>query len=199
MGVPDLENPVDLFALWLGDARDCKDIADATAMALATADTSGIPDVRMVLLKGADEQGFTFYTNLGSVKAAQLTKNPHAALCFHWAPLKRQVRVRGPVVPVTAEEADAYFASRPKQSQIGAWASKQSQHLEGRFELEQRVAKFAAQYALFEVPRPEFWSGFRLIPNRIEFWMDQPFRLHDRVEYTRESPATPWTRQRLYP
>lgn len=199
MGVPDLENPVDLFTLWLNDARDCKDIADATAMALATADASGIPDVRMVLLKGADEQGFTFYTNLGSVKAIQLADNPHAALCFHWAPLKRQVRVRGTILPVTPEEADAYFASRPKQSQIGAWASKQSQHLEGRFELEQRVAKFAAQYALFEVPRPEFWSGFRLIPNRIEFWMDQPFRLHDRVEYTRESPASAWARQRLYP
>lgn len=199
MGVPDMENPVDLFALWLNDARDCKEIADATAMALATADAGGVPDVRMVLLKGADEQGFTFYTNLGSVKAAQLMENPHAALCFHWAPLKRQVRVRGPIVPVTPEEADAYFSSRPKQSQIGAWASKQSQHLEGRFELEQRVAKFAAQYALFEVPRPEFWSGFRLLPSRIEFWMDQPFRLHDRVEYTRETPATAWTRQRLYP
>jgi pyridoxamine 5'-phosphate oxidase len=199
MGVPDMENPVDLFALWLNDARDCKEIADATAMALATADAGGVPDVRMVLLKGADEQGFTFYTNLGSVKAAQLMENPHAALCFHWAPLKRQVRVRGPIVPVTPEEADAYFSSRPKQSQIGAWASKQSQHLEGRFALEQRVAKFAAQYALFEVPRPEFWSGFRLLPSRIEFWMDQPFRLHDRVEYTRETPATAWTRQRLYP
>jgi len=199
MGVPDLENPVDLFTLWLSDARECKEIADATAMALATADANGIPDVRMVLLKGADEQGFTFYTNLGSVKAAQLADNPHAALCFHWAPLKRQVRVRGTILPVTQEEADAYFASRPKQSQIGAWASKQSQHLEGRFELEQRVAKFAAQYAIFEVPRPDFWSGFRLIPNRIEFWMDQPFRLHDRVEYTRETPASPWTRQRLYP
>jgi len=167
------------------------EVNDPNAIALATVDATGLPNVRMVLLKEIEADAFVFYTNYGSAKGQEITESGKAAFVMHWKSLRRQVRVRG--------EADAYFASRPKQSQIGAWASKQSQHLEGRFELEQRVAKFAAQYALFEVPRPEFWSGFRLIPNRIEFWMDQPFRLHDRVEYTRESPATPWTRQRLYP
>lgn len=199
MAISHHDNPIDLFSQWLEEARACKEIADATAMALATADPEGIPDVRMVLLKGADNHGFTFYTNLGSVKAGQLTGNPHAALCFHWAPMERQVRVRGPIVPVTPDEADAYFASRPKQSQIGAWASKQSQQLEGRFELEQRVAYYAAKYSITPVPRPEFWSGFRLNPNRVEFWMAQPFRLHDRVEYVRDSTDGAWTTRRLYP
>lgn len=199
MAIPDTENPVDLFTAWMADAKACSEIKDATAMSLATADAEGRPDARMVLLKSADDSGFVFYTNLGSNKAQQLAANPHAALCFYWAPLQRQVRVRGPIHTVTPDEADAYFASRPKQSKIGAWASKQSQRLEGRFELEQRVAHFAAKYALSEVPRPEFWSGFHLVPNRIEFWMEQPFRLHDRVEYTRADGNAPWVRQRIYP
>lgn len=199
MAIPHLDNPVELFAQWLADARTCEGIPDATAMALATADADAVPDVRMVLLKSADDTGFCFYTNLGSVKAAQLAANPHAALCIHWAPLERQVRVRGPVTRVTQEEADAYFASRPKQSQIGAWASKQSQPLEKRFELEQRVAHYAAKYGLTQVPRPDFWSGFRLVPTRIEFWLSQPYRLHDRVEYVRVGAGEPWRISRLYP
>lgn len=199
MAIPHLDNPVELFSQWLAEARACEGIPDATAMALATADADGAPDVRMVLLKSADDSGFCFYTNLGSVKAAQLAANPRAALCFHWAPLGRQVRVRGAVTPVTKEEADAYFASRPKQSQIGAWASKQSQPLEKRFELEQRVAHYAAKFALTQVPRPDFWSGFRLVPTRIEFWLGQPYRLHDRVEYVREGAEQPWRTTRLYP
>lgn len=199
MGVPDHADPIALFGDWLQEAKGNASIVDATAMSLATADAQGIPDVRMVLLKDVDAEGFVFYTNLGSVKARQLAENPHAALCFHWVPLRRQVRVRGPVTPVSDAEADAYFASRAKQSQIGAWASKQSQPLEGRFELEQRVAKYAAKYGLTQVPRPEFWSGFCLSPTRIEFWMEQPYRLHDRVEYARANAGEAWSRRRLYP
>lgn len=198
-GVPEYEDPIALFQEWMREARANDAIQDATAMSLATADAHGVPDVRMVLLKDVDAEGFVFYTNLGSTKAKQLAENPHAALCFHWVPLRRQVRARGSVSPVTAEEADAYFASRARQSQIGAWASKQSQPLDGRFELEQRVARFAARYGFGAVPRPEFWSGFCIAPTRIEFWMEQPYRLHDRVEYTRESPTAPWQRRRLYP
>lgn len=199
MGVPEHEDPVALFALWMQEAKANNGIADATAMSLATADGKGIPDVRMVLLKDVDPEGFVFYTNLGSSKAAQLTANPHAALCFHWVPLRRQVRVRGRVSRVSDEEADAYFATRAKESQIGAWASKQSQALEGRFEIERRVATYAAKFALSKVPRPDFWSGFCLAPTRIEFWMEQPYRLHDRVEYTRAEVGEPWARRRLYP
>jgi pyridoxamine 5'-phosphate oxidase len=197
MAIPNQPDPLVLFSAWFDDAAQCKLIDDHTAVALATADASGAPDVRMVLLKGFDARGFTFYTNLTSPKAQQLTANPRAALCFHWAPLERQVRIRGPVEPSTAEEADAYFASRERQSQIGAWASKQSQPLESRFHLEKRVARFLARFAVGSVPRPEFWGGFRLIPETIEFWLKQPYRLHDRVRYTRTPQG--WTRARLFP
>jgi pyridoxamine 5'-phosphate oxidase len=197
MSIPDEKNPTALFDRWFAEAKACKEIPDATAMTLATADATGAPDARIVLLKDADEDGFVFYTNLGSVKAGQLGENPRAALVFHWAPLTRQVRVRGAITAVTPEEADAYFATRPKQSQIGAWASKQSQPYGERWELEKRLAHFAAKYAVSAVPRPEFWSGFRLVPEHIEFWLQQPYRLHDRVRYSRVDGA--WTRERLFP
>ena len=200
MSIPNVENPYALFDVWYAEAEACEGIDDHTAMTLATASADGRPDARVVLLKGHDERGFSFYTNLGSVKAGQLECNPHAALCFYWMPLEKQVRIRGRIEPVSLEEADAYHATRPRQSQIGAWASKQSQPLEGRFELEARIAKFAAKFGFRKVPRPEFWSGFRLIPEAIEFWLKQPYRLHDRVLYTRAEDASGgWTRKRLFP
>lgn len=186
-----------LFNLWFDLAKSTSEIVDSTAMVLATVDAEGAPDARVVLLKDADTDGFVFYTNLGSAKAQQLALNPHAALVFHWPPLTRQVRVRGRVQPVSTDEADAYYASRPRQSQIGAWASKQSQPYGERWELEKRIAHFAAKHAIGTVPRPEFWSGFRLVPERIEFWLEQPFRLHDRVRYTRATSG--WTTERLFP
>ena len=192
------DDPIALFHEWMKLARE-KEPEDANAVALATADADGFPDVRMVLLKDVDEQGFVFYTNLESIKGLELKENPRAALCFHWKSLRRQVRVRGEVVPVSEEEADAYFASRAKDSQIGAWASKQSRPLAGRFELEKQVAVFTAKFALGKVPRPPHWSGFRIVPRRIEFWRDRPFRLHDRLVFKRESPADRWQTERLYP
>ena len=194
----DGEEPIALFHAWMALARE-KEPEDANAMALATADKDGFPDVRMVLLKDVDERGFVFYTNLESIKGLELKENPAAALCFHWKSLRRQVRVRGEVVPVSEEEADAYFASRAKDSQIGAWASKQSRPLETRFELEKQVAGFTAKFALGKVPRPPHWSGFRIVPRRIEFWRDRPFRLHDRLVFKRESGATRWQTEKLYP
>jgi pyridoxamine 5'-phosphate oxidase len=172
-------------------------LADPTTMALATADARGRPSVRMVLLKEFSPEGFVFYTNLGSRKARDLEVNPHAALCIYWEPLETQVRVEGPVVPVTGEEADAYFASRPRGSRIGAWASKQSQALPDRVELLRRVERFESQYPGEEVPRPDFWSGFRLQPERLEFWQAVPSRLHRRDVYT---PAVGgWRIEQLYP
>ncbi len=164
---------------------------------LATVGADGMPSLRMVLLKGVDSEGFVFYTNLASQKGRELAAHPKAALCFHWKTLKRQVRVEGLVTPVSEAEADAYFASRPRISQIGAWASKQSQPLIGRFELEKRVARFTAKFGLGAVPRPSFWSGFRVIPERIEFWQEERFRLHMRFCYRREQGA--WIRGELYP
>ena len=192
------EDPVALFEEWMELAR-AKEPEDPNAMALATADGDGFPDVRMVLLKGADERGFVFYTNLESAKGLELKENSRAALCFHWKSLRRQIRVRGAVTPVSEAEADAYFASRAKDSQIGAWASKQSRPLEARFELERQVAVFAAKFGLGKVPRPPHWSGFRVVPSRIEFWRDRPFRLHDRLVFKRESASAPWRTERLYP
>jgi pyridoxamine 5'-phosphate oxidase len=191
-------DPFALFAEWLADAR-AKEPNDANAMALATADELGMPDVRMVLLKDVSSAGFTFYSNAESRKGRQLDENPVAALCFHWKSLRRQVRVSGPVYPATAEEADAYFASRAKDSQIGAWASEQSRPMQGRFELEKRIALFAAKYGIGKTPRPPHWRGWRVAPTRIEFWRDRPFRLHDRLEFIRVSPDEPWATERLYP
>lgn len=191
-------DPIQLFGEWFAEAK-AREPNDPEAMSLATVDANGLPDVRMVLMKGADGDGFVFYTNLESAKGEELAGNPKAALCFHWKSLRRQVRVRGPVEKVSAAEADAYFATRPRDSQIGAWASRQSRPLEGRFALEKEVARFAAKYALASVPRPPHWSGFRIRPLQIEFWRDRPFRLHDRLVYRRESPQTPWRTEKLFP
>jgi pyridoxamine 5'-phosphate oxidase len=192
----DLQSPFSVFTQWLALAKE-HEPNDPNAMALATADPDGLPDVRMVLLKDVDEAGFVFYSNLDSVKGAQLASNPQAALCFHWKSLRRQVRVRGPIVPVSDAEADSYFQSRARDSRIGAWASAQSRPLESRFALERAVAEHALRFGVGPVPRPPFWSGFRLAPSRIEFWRDRPFRLHDRLVYERAGNG--WTTSRLYP
>ena len=187
-----------LFAAWIEEATAAEP-RDPNAMALATVDADGLPNVRMVLLKGVDERGFVFYTNMDSQKGRELDVHPQAALVFHWKSLNRQVRVRGPVERVSEAEADAYFATRPKLAQIGAWASKQSAPLESRLAFEKAVALYAAKYALGAVPRPPHWSGYRIVPLRIEFWHDRPFRLHDRIEFGRDGLGAPWSKTRLYP
>jgi pyridoxamine 5'-phosphate oxidase len=191
-------DPIALFGAWLGEALK-KEPNDANAMTLATVDDEGLPDARMVLLKGVDDAGFTFFTNFDSAKGRELLAHPKAALVFHWKSLRRQVRLEGPVSQTTPEEADAYFDTRARGSQIGAWASDQSRPLESRFALEKRVAEFGARYLVGKVPRPPHWSGFRLQPSLIEFWRDQPFRLHDRLEYRRPSAEAPWSTRTLYP
>ena len=192
------EEPFALFAAWFAEA--CQhEPNDPNAMALATVDEDGLPDVRMVLMKGFDADGFVFYSHIASAKGHELAANPKAGLLFHWKSLRRQVRIRGPVTPVTDAEADAYFATRPKQAQIGAWASKQSEPLESRFAFEQAIAKVAAKHVIGEVPRPAGWSGWRIAPARFEFWHDRPFRLHDRIEFRRDAPGAAWTKARLYP
>jgi len=190
------ENPHTLFKEWLSEA-EANEINDPTAMALATANSEGQPSVRMVLLKGHDERGFVFYTNLGSRKAAEITENSNVALLFHWKSLRRQVRVEGPLSQVTDAEADAYFASRARLSRIGAWASDQSQPLESRAVLEARVAEVEKRFEGQDPPRPKDWSGFRVQPRRIEFWQDGAFRLHDRIVYFFEDGL--WRTQRLFP
>ena len=192
----NIEHPINQFQSWMREAEGSEP-GDANAMTLATSTADGVPSARMVLLKGADEAGFVFYTNLGSRKAEELYANPRAALCFPWKSRRRQVRVEGTVEEVDKAEADVYFASRSRLSQIGAWASKQSQPLKGRLELEKRVAEFTAKFHIGAVRRPEFWSGFRLLPVRIEFWQEQPFRLHDRKVYNRSPDG--WTVEKLYP
>ncbi|WP_439500507.1 pyridoxamine 5'-phosphate oxidase [Aminobacter ciceronei] len=189
--------PFQLFASWLKDAT-ASEPNDPTALALATVDTDGLPDVRMVLLKGFDEHGFVFYTNFESAKGREILATMKAAMCFHWKSLRRQVRVRGPVEIVTDTEADEYFASRPRGSRIGAWASKQSRPLESRFALEKAVAEYTARHVIGEIPRPPHWSGFRIVPSQIEFWHDRPFRLHDRIVFTRTADGG-WDKDRLYP
>jgi len=192
------DDPIARFEAWMAEAA-ASEPNDPNAMCLATATPDGRPSARMVLLKGVDARGFVFYTNLESRKGAELSANPYAALCFHWKTLTRSVRIEGRVEPVSAEEADAYFASRPRGSRIGAWASKQSRPLESRLALEKRVAEFGLKFAVGEIPRPPFWSGFRLVPVRIEFWRDMPFRLHERLVFLREGPDAPWRTEMLYP
>lgn len=199
----NLANPFDLFDEWLKEAAARE--ADPTAMTLASVTAAGRPDARMVLLNGVDkaatppaQRGFLFYTNLGSAKSRQITHNPNVSLCFHWKSLKRQVRIMGTAHPVSPAEADAYFASRPRQAQLGAWASHQSSPLPSRAVLEQQVEEFAQKFP-DRVPRPEFWSGFRVVPDSFEFWRDRFFRLHDRFLFTREDPHSPWRCSLLYP
>ena len=192
-----VDDPFALFGQWLAEAEKSEP-NDPNAMALSTVGADGMPSCRMVLLKGFDAEGFVFYTNLGSQKARELAAHPKAALLFHWKSLRRQVRVQGAVTPVTAQEADAYFASRARDSRIGAWASKQSQAMAGRFELEKRVAEFALKFGIGDIPRPEFWSGFRIAPQIMDFWLNGAFRLHERVRLERQ-PDGAWQRAVLYP
>ena len=189
-------NPIDIFQEWLAAAEQSEP-NDPTAMCLATVDAEGNPSARMVLLKGVDQRGFAFYTNFEGRKGRELTAHPRAALCFHWKSLRKQVRVEGPVEPVSAAEADAYFATRARASQIGAWASDQSRPLDSRATLEARVAATQARYEGRPIPRPPNWSGFRVTPTAIEFWKDGAFRLHDRIRFTRL--GLEWATERLYP
>lgn len=195
---PDTDDPFALFGRWFADA-EASEPNDPNAMTLATADTDGRPSARIVLLKDVDARGFAFYTNTESQKGRQLEINPFAALCFHWKAQRRQVRVEGPVTGVTEAEADAYYQSRARGSRIGAWASQQSRPLADRSTLLAAVARFEAEYEGREVPRPPYWSGYRLTPLRIEFWQDGEFRLHDRFVFSRSSDGAPWTVQRLHP
>ncbi|MCC6795231.1 MAG: pyridoxamine 5'-phosphate oxidase [Candidatus Hydrogenedentes bacterium] len=196
MSIPKLDNPIELFRQWFDEAKQCG-LREPTAMCLSTATRDGAPSSRMVLLKSVDDRGFVFYTNLGSRKAGEIESNSRVALNFYWMPLGKQVRIEGVAESVSSEEADAYFASRDRQSQIGAYASKQSQPIEGYFELERRAAEFALKFGVGKVPRPEFWSGYRVVPSAIEFWMEKPFRLHERLVYSRTESG--WTTQWLFP
>ncbi|MEA2838860.1 MAG: pyridoxamine 5-phosphate oxidase [Methylobacteriaceae bacterium] len=188
--------PFALFEGWFAEAKQ-REINDPNAMALATTDAEGLPNVRMILLKGIDSSGLVFYTNEESAKGRELAAAGKAALLFHWKSLRRQVRIRGTVSEVSDAEADAYFASRPRDSRIGAWASQQSRPLESRFALEKAVAFYAAKYAIGDIPRPPYWKGFRVTPQAFEFWADRPFRLHERISFTREADG--WRKERLYP
>lgn len=195
--------PFALFQRWFGEAQ-ASEPNDPNGMAVATVDDDGLPNVRMVLLKGVDEpgsagRGFVFYTNFDSAKGQELLASRKAALLFHWKSLRRQVRIRGTVSVVSDGEADAYFASRARGSRIGAWASAQSRPLESRFALEKAVASYTARYPIGEIPRPPHWSGFRVTPLAFEFWQDRPFRLHDRLVFRRDVPSDIWKSQRLYP
>ena len=197
-GTTPKDDPFALFGQWMAEAEKSEP-NDANAMALATADAGGAPNVRMVLLKGVDAKGFVFYSNSQSIKGGELAANSHAAINFHWKSLRRAVRVKGAIAQVSDAEADAYFASRAKDSQIGAWASPQSQPMEGRWVFEKRIAEYAIKFGLGTVPRPPHWTGWRITPVRIEFWRDRPFRLHDRLVYARADASSPWATERLFP
>ncbi|HEV7416282.1 MAG TPA: pyridoxamine 5'-phosphate oxidase [Tianweitania sediminis] len=190
------QNPFHLFGTWLAEAA-VSEINDPNAVAVATVDANGLPNVRMVLLKDFDEAGFVFYTNYESAKGREVQSNWKAAMVFHWKSLRRQVRLRGPVESVTASEADTYFASRPRGSRIAAWASQQSRPLESKEALEREVARYEEQFGNGEIPRPPHWSGFRIVPETIEFWHDRPYRLHERIVFSRA--ASGWSKQRLNP
>ena len=194
----EADEPLRLFAAWFSDATRSEP-SDPSAMTLATIDSDGLPNARMVLMKGFDEQGFVFYTNLDSQKGRELGSAPKGALVFHWKSLSRQVRLRGPVERVEDHVADAYFATRPRLTQVGAWASKQSAPLESRMAFEKAVALHMAKFAVGTIPRPANWSGYRLLPLIIEFWQDRPYRLHGRIEFRRSGAREPWSKTRLYP
>ena len=191
-----MKDPIALFQIWLQEAVD-SGLKEPGAMTVATVDIDGAPDARMLLLKGADERGFVFFTNMESPKALALLRDPRSALCFYWMPLDKQVRIRGRAEVISDEEADEYFATRPRLSQISAWASKQSRPMSGHFELEAEVAKVALRFGVGKVPRPPFWSGFRVVPQEMEFWMQKSFRRHERILY-RRTPAG-WQMRWLYP
>jgi pyridoxamine 5'-phosphate oxidase len=197
-GITPRPDPFDLFHGWMTEAESSEP-NDANAMALATADATGAPNLRMVLLKGVDANGFVFYSNAQSIKGGELAANASVALNFHWKTLRRAVRVQGTATQVSDAEADAYFASRPRDSRIGAWASPQSQVMEGRWVFEKRIAEYALKFGIGAVPRPPHWTGWRVTPSRIEFWRDRPFRLHDRLVYARDNAASPWRTERLFP
>jgi pyridoxamine 5'-phosphate oxidase len=191
-------DPLALFKLWLEEAAGAE-INDPEAMTLATVDAEGLPDARMVLCKGADQRGLVFYTNIDSAKGRELKGQPRAAALFHWKSLRRQVRFRGPISEVNAAESDAYFASRPRGSQIGAWASAQSRPLAARGDLEAAVEAYERQFGSGDVPRPDYWRGYRLNPVEVEFWRDRPSRLHERIRFTRSGPESAWDKRLLYP
>lgn len=193
-----MKNPIDLFTEWLSEAEKSEP-NDPSAMALASVDTDGMPNARMVLVRRFDQRGIVFFTNFESQKGQELLSSKKAAGCFHWKSLRKSVRFRGIVEQVSDNEADEYFYSRPRGSRIGAWASKQSQPLESRFALEKSVASYTAKFGAGKVPRPDYWSGFRIIPVSIEFWSDGKFRLHDRIRYDRQSVDQAWQQTRLYP
>jgi len=194
----ETEEPFALFGAWMAEAEKAE-INDPNAMSVATMDADGLPDVRIVLLKGFDDTGFVFYTNEGSAKGQQLKEHPKAAMCLHWKSLRRQIRARGAVTPVSMAEADDYFATRSRASQIGAWSSQQSRPFQGKDDLREAVDRNTERFADGEVPRPDYWKGFRIEPLQIEFWLDQPYRLHDRIVFSRSCPDAPWTKQRLFP
>jgi pyridoxamine 5'-phosphate oxidase len=194
----EADEPLRLFAAWFAEAKRAEPV-NPEAMTLATVGADGMPNARMVLMKGFDERGFVFYSNADSTKGHELAAAPKAALTFYWKSLQRQVRLRGDVEAVADAEADAYFASRSRLAQIGAWASKQSAALESRLAFEKAIARFTVKFVVGDVPRPPYWVGYRVVPCEIEFWQERPFRLHDRIAFTRERAGAPWTKTRLYP